>query len=119
MNCGIFCVRKYFELISYDGSEIIRQLQSHVSNRGLSVLDIVDVMNRNGFECVAYYDRKVCYEFPYIMYDAVYHHYYLVADGDDRYVYIYDRNLGEMRLFRWFFRFIWSKYYVSVRRSVI
>ena len=53
------------------------------------------------------------------MYDAVYHHYYLVADGDDRYVYIYDRNLGEMRLFRWFFRFIWSKYYVSVRRSVI
>ena len=119
MNCGIFCVKKYFELIGYDGSEILRQLQSHVCNKGLSVLDIVDVLNRNGFECMAYYDRKVSYDFPYIMYDGINHHYYLVAGSDGRYVYMFDRNLGEIRLFHWFFRFIWRKYYVSVRRSVI
>ncbi len=119
MNCGVLCVCEYLRLNGFDPEKIRRQLTERVCVRGLSIQDIIKVMGDNGFTCEAFYDRRVCENYPYIMYDAVYRHYYLVISSDGTYVYMYDSRLGYFRVRRWFFRLFWRKYYVSVRNSVI
>ena len=71
------------------------------------------------FEFYYWYLRMVCVKYRYIMYDALYRHYYQVISCDGNYVYMYDSRLGYFRVRRWFFRLFWRKYYVSVRNSVI
>ena len=119
MNCGVLCVCEYLKLNGFDPEDIRKQLTERVCARGLSIQDIIEVMGNNGFECEAYYDCRVCEKYPYIMYDALYRHYYLVISCDGNYVYMYDSRLGYFRVRRWFFRLFWRKYYVSVRNSVI
>ena len=119
MNCGISCLKKYFEIIGYDGKDILTELESCLCDEGLSIHDIVSTLNRNGFECTAWYDRKVSFDFPYLMYDKRKKHYTLVAGYDGVFFYVYDDKLGEIRLFHWLFRLFWQKYYVCVKNSVI
>ena len=119
MNCGVFCVREYLRLMGIDSGGIIKELDGRVTRRGLVMQDIIEVLRDHGIVCEGYYDPEVCYDFPYIMYDAVYRHYYLVISGDDRHVWMCDPLLGYVRVRRWFFRLFWRKYYVSLRYSVI
>ena len=119
MNCGVLCVCEYLKLNGIDPGIIREQLTERVCSKGLSVQDILEVMRDNGFECEAYYSRKICTQYPYLMYDALYRHYYLVISCDSAYVYMYDSHWGHFRLRHWFFRLFWRKYYVSLRYSVI
>lgn len=114
MNCGVLCLKRYFELIDYDGTVLLQQLQRKLSDEGLSVASILEVLKCGGIEAAAYRSRKMAENGPYLLLNRKRRHYQLVLSVGRHLVQIYDPNLGDVAVWKFFYRFLWSEYYITL-----
>ena len=116
MNCGVFCVQRYLQLTGKEDDGIIDELNARVTDRGLSLLDMKEVLERHGFAVGCYHDRKPQYCFPLIMLDNKRGHYYLVYGRQGNEILMSEVTLGDFRIHIFFFKTLWSYYYLTVRQ---
>lgn len=116
MNCGVFCVQRYLQITNLEDDGIIAELNARVTDRGLSLLALKEVLERHGFSAGCYYDRKPQYCFPLIMLDAKRGHYYLVYGREGNEILMSDSTRGDFRIHIFFFKVFWSYYYLTVRQ---
>ncbi len=116
MNCGICALKRYFELIGYDGKTCLDELEGYVDEDGLSFYALMEVLNSHGFITKAYKSWRVYKQTPYLLLDAKGKHYYLVIRFDRYFVYLFDSNFGDFCLIRPFFRLIWFRYYLTIEK---
>ena len=114
VNCGIACIKRYLELEGREDPGLMTELSAAVDDNGLSFISIIRIMGLHGYEVGAYISDEVYCQTPYLMFDSHRKHYYLIERFDKRYGYIYDPNMGEVRLFRRLFELFWCKYYLTI-----
>ena len=114
MNCGIFCLARYFDLIGFDGYTALGFMEERVTERGISIPDMAYVLERSGFTLTVWKDGRPFTEGPYIMYDQKREHFLLVEEVRRHFVVIWDSNYGKVRVFRILFGLIWSEYFITL-----
>ncbi len=113
-NCGISCIRRWMEITEHYDEGVLNELKTVVNEEGLSFSSIMDVMKRNGYTARAYRSKVIFTETPYLLLDDRRKHYYLVEKFTGTMVYLYDPNIGTVRLYRFLFRLIWCQYYLTI-----
>ncbi len=108
MNCGIYCVREYLSLKNISEKKIVIQLVARITERGISIHDIISVLRDNGLKMKAFKARKLPQELPVILYLPFFRHFILVIKADEKSYYVTDNLLGCRRIPRPFFRFLFS-----------
>lgn len=114
VNCGIQCIKRYLKMTDNMNPNIIVELNGEVNENGLSFLSLIRTMEKYGYEVKAYKDEKVFYGAPYLMFDARRKHYYLVEQFDDVFCYMFDPNIGKVKLLRRLFELFWCQYYLTI-----
>ena len=117
MNCGISCVRRYLE-ITHGDMGIISRLQERVSEKGLSLADVAEVMEANGYGISAYKGR-VQGVLPLILLDDVRGHYYLLEKRKGIWLFLYDPNRGTIRIPFFLLGLCGYNYFVTVERLMV
>ena len=113
-NCGVSCIRKLLSFTGKVDEKLIRKLEYRVNEEGLSFLNMMEVMNEYGYEVKAYRSELPYYETPYLMFDSKKKHYYLIMIFDDKYCYMYDPNIGDLKIYRKLFKSFWCQYYLTI-----
>ena len=107
-------MKRYFDLSGISGDSLLMALDRQVTEEGLSVETLMEVLERYGFRAKAYRDKKLYEKTPFIMLDVKRRHYYLIEKMNRKQVFVFDPNFGTVRLCRVFWRFLWSEYYITL-----
>lgn len=93
---------------------LIAELAENVNQDGLSFLSLIRIMKKYGYDVKGYRDKKPYYDAPYLMFDSKKKHYYLIMQFDDKYCYMYDPNIGDLKIYRKLFKSFWCQYYLTI-----
>ena len=115
MNCGVLCVKRLLEEYDCHNDLLLEELAEKVSDRGLSVADLMSALISHGFKAEAYKVSKPPVNYPHFGFDG--RHYTLVLAECDRHLLIYDPNLGDVRIAAWFYRFFHPRYAIMIDKE--
>ena len=113
MNCGVLCVERLLEELKREKEEILNELEERVTEKGLSVADLMTVMCSHGYQAEAYRIIKLPDRVPWIAFDG--RHYTAVLRREKGSWLIYDPNLGEVKVAAWFYRLFHPRYVIIIR----
>ena len=112
MRCGIECVSEYLKLLDVEVSFPISELEHRMTPKGISIYDIINVLEKHCIEAHVYKCFFVCPKPPFIVYLSRKKHYLLVKKTG-LFVELFDNNVGWIKIPVFIYFFI-SKRYVIV-----
>ncbi len=109
MNCGVYCAVEYLKQLKISSKVlelIVKELEQRLVE-GLSIYDLLQVLNKYGYHLAAYHSRFKAFKTPYIIYLRRQKHYLLVTKENEQY-YVWDQKIGKQKVKPFILRLIYQ-----------
>ena len=116
MRCGIESVREYLKLLNVDYTLVVEELDKRVTENGVSVYDIIDVLGNYEIEAHAYKCFFVYPNAPFIIYLFSKKHYILIKRVG-LLVELFDINVGWVKIPLIVYFFINKRYIIVLDKK--